>query len=79
VPDYVQSFTIRVSPRWTPSRVLRSECVSIAADGTRTVFAPAGETRERAPRAPRVAAPTTRDIARELLMSLPTIHEEEGL
>lgn len=69
---------VRYSPRWLTSRHRASECVSIAADGTRTVFRPAAEARTRSatPRAPRVSR---QDAIRSLLMSLPTIHEEEGL
>lgn len=36
----VTSLTTRVNDRWTPSKGRKSsECISIAADGTRTVFA----------------------------------------
>jgi hypothetical protein len=82
----VTALDVRVTERWTATRTRVAPCVSIAPDGTTTLFSASrtprdvlGNSTKLRPAPLRAPALSKREKIDALLMSLPTIHEEEGL
>lgn len=69
----------RAHAPWNGTQARTQPCYSIAPDGTRTLFAPARPPRDITGQRTNRTPITKKQRIDALLMSLPTIHQEEGL